>query len=653
MQSSVREFHVPLTLRPADMQCIQCKRQLKHGSFLFNFEVKGPGGVEISPLVLQTSFPVRIQSKRDAESEYLSNVLAADYKPYVKELPKVSRLSQNVLALSQRMSFIREQYSEFRAVLDLLQKKDYKNAVLQAEKIGKENMFCSMLLYLVYSRGYYDIPKDYPRAAEYFNTLIGSYIHREPGFMFWQYEYKNVWAKYRMVPNKPDEKVMIKSWDNTGCVMDEIMPLRGTYPLENCYEERMQNIGGAGARVLYLAAREQSTLSDILGEARKLGNAEAWAGDVAHFIQRSLDPESRASINKPDDKELKNLTRAAELGYIPAKLHLAKVFITKNYSPQGYDLAAARKLLRESIKECEVYEKIGCKHAQADLKYARELLSYIPNENTPTAELLKLYNQIESKRNNNQYSFQQFRLGIIAEMISQRNDDPDVLFMQAMKLPDSQGKAKMKLIRSAAEKGSHRAIMACLNTVSRYDREYLYFLVLAGKHKLPYRGSQQNHFNEGYMLLQQMRYQMPPAEYMKAVGMLAPYHKEAQKEYQFLSRELALDIAVGDPATISAVKINDGGRHIVKVKAQASDKLRSIIIKTKSPEKIPGEVQMFAHSPKSSSYDVYGEFTDENNQMQKIYSGGYRPMKYIPGELKISIAPRSMPLDMQINFRLK
>ena len=652
-RSGSREFQMPLAITEPDLQCTQCGRVLKHGAFIFYFDFNGPGSIEISQFNLNTAFPVRLQGKKDSRSAYLSNILAANYKPYVKELPKVGRLSQDVRTLSQRMRFIREQYNTFRTVLEFLQKKDYKNAVAQAEKIGKNNIFCSMMLYLIYSRGYYDIPKDYPRAAEYFNTLISSYIQREPGFMFWQYEYKNVWAKYRMVPNKPDEKVMLKSWDNNGCVMDEIMPLRGTYPLENCYEERMQNIGGVGARVLYLVAREQSTLSNILEEARKLGNAEAWAGPVAHFIQRALNPDSRAVVNKPDAVEFKNLLRASELGYIPAKLHLAKVFITENHSPQGYDLAAARKLLRESIEECGKYQASGCKHAETDLKYARELLSFIPEEKTSTAELLKMYDQLQSQRNNNRYDFQQFRLKIIAEMISHRNDHPDTLFIKAIKLPDSQGKEKMNLIRSAAEKGSRRAIMASLNTVSRNDRNYLYFLVLAGKYKLPYNGSQQNYFNEAYMLLRQMRYQVPPPVYMQELGMLAPYHKSAHDEYKLLTRDLALDITVSDPATISIVKMNLGGQHLVKIQAQASDKPRYITIKTKSPEKLPGEVQMFAHSPQCSNYDLYGEFTDENNRIQKIHSGMYMPMKYIPRSLKISIASRSIPLDMQINFRLK
>ena len=652
-RSGSREFHMPLTIRESDLQCTQCGRLLKHGGFIFYFEVNEPGGIEVSQFDLQTAFPVRLQAKKDAQSAYLSNVLTGDWKPYEKKMPEVSRLSQDVLTLSQRMSAIRKQYGVFRAVLELLQKKDYKNAVVQAEKIGKENMFCSMMLYLVYSRGYYDTPRDYPRAAEYFNTLIGSYIRREPGFMFWQYEYNNIWAKYRMIPTKPNEKVMLKSWDNTGRVMDEIMPLRGTYPLENCYEERMQNIGGVGARVLYLVSREQSTLKNILEEARKLGNAEAWAGTVAHFIQRTSDPESRAVVNKPNAEEFKNLIRASELGYIPAKLHLAKIFITENYSPQGYDLAAARKLLRESIEECGKYQAAGCKHAEADLKYARELLSYIPQENTPTAELLKLYDQLQSQRNNNQYAFQQFRLNIIAEMISQRTDSPDALFMQAIKLPSSQYKEKQRLLLSAAEKGSRRAVMVCLNTFSRHDPNYWYFLVLAGKHKLPYNGSQQNYFNEAYMLSRQMRYQMPPAEYLKILEKLSPYHKHAKTEYDILSRDLKFDITVSDKATVSAVKINNGGLQFIEIKAQPSPDKRCITIKNRSVEKIRGEFFLFSSSPQCSNYDVRCEFTGENNRIQSTYPGNSVMMQYLPEELKVFIAPRQVPLELQIRFMLR
>ena len=652
-QAANRQYHMPLVINAADLQCTQCGRPVKIGRFIFYFETKDPGGIEFSPFTLQSVFPVRIQAKKDAQSSYLSNILAENYKPYEKKLPQVSRLSQDVLHLSQRMNMIRSQYRDFRLVLELLQKKDYKNAVLQAEQIGKENLFCSMMLYLVYSRGYYDVPKDYQRSAEYFNTLIGSYIHREPAFMFWQYEYKNVWAKYRLVPNYPDEKVTIKAWSASGFCMDEIVPLRGKYPLENCYEERMQNIGGVGARVLYLAAREQSTLQNILEESRKLGNAEAWAGDVAHFIQRSLDPESRAVVSKPDGETFKNLTRAAELGYIPAKLHLAELFITKNYTPEGLDPAAARTLLRDSIGECEKYAAAGCKHADADLRYARKLLSFIPDENSSTADLLKLYEQLQKTLDNNQYDFKQFRLNIVAEMIKQRNDDtPDALFVKAINLPDSQGKEKREMLRKAAERGSHKAIIVCLNSISRNDNDYMHFLILAGKNKLPYNGNAGSFFNEAYRMLEEKRFQLPPPEYLKELGKIAPYHERARKEYQLLTRDLALDIAVSDPATISAVKINDGGRHSVKIVAQASDQKRYITVKTKSAEKIRGNIQFFSPSPKCSNYDVYGEFTDGNNRVQKIYSGSFVPMQYIPSELKIFIAPRDVLLDLRIIFML-
>ena len=471
--------------------------------------------------------------------------------------------------------------------------------------------------------------------------------------MFYLDEYHNIWKKYRLTPSFSDEKVTVRAWGNNYSAIDEIIPLRGKYPLKNCYEERMHNIGGIGARTLYLVAREQTALRTILDEAKKLGNAEAITGDYAPYTA-DRKPLAAHVINKPSDIEFKNLQQAAKLGFIPAKLQLARVLVTKNFAPQGFDFKTARTLLAESLAECEKYSAIGCKHAEADLHYAKELLSVIPPENTPTDELVKLYDKLQQeKANGADISFSDFKINIVAEMISSKNDNPDSIFQQALKLPNSQYKKKNEMIRLAAEKGSHNAIRLCLQQLfSRGHREHWYFLILAGKYKLPYNGNQTSYFNEAYMILREMRYMAPMPEYIKALSVLAPYHKEAENEYKKFSRELKFDISVSDQNSVSATAINQNGMQSIKIKAAPSQNTRYIIIKNKSEEKIRGSFFLESRSTAINNLDVFCEFEDENKRKQKTYCGNFMNMKFIPQELKITIAPRRQALDLTIKFML-
>ncbi|MBR1965380.1 MAG: hypothetical protein IKA22_02095 [Lentisphaeria bacterium] len=650
--SAENEFHLPLTINSEDLRCQQCSRLVNHATFLFYFENGNDGGIEISPFTLRTAFNITIEKARDTKSPYISNILSPDFKPYeTKELPTVSRFTDDVLVMSQKANMMQTQYKSFLPILDLWQKKDYQNAILQAEKIADKNTFCSIFLYLFYSRGDENFQVNYTRAAKYFSNLIGSYFGREPGFRFYLEEYKNIWKSYRLIPTYTNEKVTIKAWSADGTQMDEIVPLRGKYPLKNCYEEKMHNIGGIAARTLYLIEREQTALRTIREHARKLGSAEALINDYAPYIEhrKSLAEEV---TNKPSDVEFKNLKKAAELGFIPAKLKLARVLVTKNFAPGGFDFVTARKLLKESIAELEKYSKTPCTHAAEDLQYARDLLALIPLPAAPTAELVQKYNALQREKRINLY-FHEFKLNIISEMISARNDDPDAIFQQALKLPNAQYKKKNEMIRSAAEKGSHNAIRLCLQQIyNSSHREHWYFLILAGKYKVPYNGSQINYFNEAYQFLRKMRYMVPIPEYIKALSVLAPYHEKANAEYKIFSRKLEFDITVSDKNSVSAAAINQNNMQSIKIKAQVSDKKRHIIIKNKSKEKIKGEFFLFTQSQQRSNLDISCEFKDEHGRMQKTYPGNSTLSKYIPDELKIFIAPRTSPLDLDIRFML-
>ena len=47
---------------------------------------------------------------------------------------------------------------------------------------------------------------------------------------------------------------------------------------------------------------------------------------------------------------------------------------------------------------------------------------------------------------------------------------------------------------------------------------------------------------------------------------------------------------------------------------------------------------------------MIAEFEDENKRKQKTYCGDFMNMKFIPQEMKITIAPRQQALDLTIKF---
>ena len=636
----------------ADLRCTQCGKQLNFGSFLFYISQESKGKVEITVPIVKSAFALRIQRSRDKQSAYLKNVLSPDYKPYEMDLPAQSRLSRNVLSISEKSMNIRRNLDEFRIVMDLYKQKKYQQAVSEAEKIAENNKLAQMMLYLVYSRSYDGIAVDYTKAANFFSMLLGSYDGREPGFMFYLHEYKNIWKLFRLMPTFPGEKVTVIAWGDNGMAMQEVVPLRGKYPLKECYEEKMRNIGGVIPRTLYMFARENMALSAMLAEARKLGNAEAWAGKFAPFEARALKPLrtplSKESINIIEKEEFANLQHAADLGYIPAKLIIARQLLDPAYKAENA-VVKARKLLIESIEECRKYSKTLCKHALTDLQYAEDLLAIIPDSKSSTADLLARYDKAMS--NLNYYNtFSKLQQHILALELAKRFDTPESLYFQALFLP---AKEKENALRMAAGRGSIYALRVCLQIVNSNDPDYWYFCYLAGKNKLPYNRSFQNYFNEAYKLLKECRWKLPPEQYKKNLELLAPYHPAAKEELQSLSRKLDFIINCSDNQSMSARLINDGGRYMLKIKAEPSEKKRCVTFKRTVKEALPGSIFLFTASRERSNYDISCEFTDEKNTLIKTYPGNFVPMNFIPQEMTLTLAPRKTPLDLQINIMVR
>lgn len=655
---NAKTIKFPLNITKDNLKCEQCGKILDHVTFLLHFELLDECKIEISPFEIHSAFPIKIQQKTDKHSEYLSNVTRSDYTPYPqKELSEHPVLTDDVLTLSQKAMATRKNLSMFRPVLDLYQKGNFAEAVALAETLDKENTFASIFLYLMYSRGYNGIAIDNQKAGKYFSNFIGSYMWKEPGFTCYIFDYKNIWKKYRLTPTFPDEKVTISAWSSQNTVMNEIIPLRGKYLLRECYEEKMQNIGGVGARTLYLIGREQFALGDLLEEAKNLGSAEAWVGfEFAPFEYRGINPErtplEKETTNHPTQTEFTNLEKAAELGYVPAKITLAKTLVTPNFKHAEFDSERARKLLIEVIAECSKYEKIGCKHALTDLKYAKALLAIIPTADTSSEKLNKMYEKLlQDRAKAFDHNFINFQLSILKNILNKRNDNPESLFFQAESIPNHKWQEKNAAMLKAAEAGSKQATSYCLSRMFG-DRSYWKILILAGKHKLPYNGSYGSFFNEAYKKIRELKYQLPPPEYQKMLIELAPYHKEAKAELDKLNQngKLNFEFISNDNLTVKCQFLPNGGQPMIKINAEPSEFKRHITIKRNGQKNLRGGIFMHSTSKQLSNLDLYGEFINENGQSIKTYVGNNPPIKYIPTELKITIAPRETHLDLQINF---
>ena len=642
---------VPVT--ESDLRCTQCGKVLDHGVFLFDISLEGPGHVEITPPTVKTTFAIQISGARDKHSEYLSNILSPDYQPYEqKKLPPHPMLSRDVRTISEDAMKIFRDLEEFRPIMELYQQENYRQAVAEAEKLSEQNTLAQIVLYLVYSRGYNGIDIDYRKAAACLSKLIGSFDGREPGFMFYSYEYRNIWKKYRLPPTVPGEKAVVTAWGVGDTIIQEIIPLRGKYPLKNCYEEKMRNIGGVIPRALYLLARENQALSDLRDEARRAGCAEAWAGNFAPFERRIFTPNhlslAEDSGGPPSRERLAELQHAADLGYVPAKLIVARRLVAPQHMTED-SIKKARTLLQDAIRECRSYSDTPCMHAQADLQFATELLAFIPDEETGTAELLARYRKANAGGNDFYSASLQLQRDILAFMLARRDDSPECLYFRALALPQNE---RLPAMKEAADKGSAHAVHYYLYQGPGNTPDRWYYCYLAGKHELPHPELSKKYFDEAYRYLKERQYSLPPAQYKEHIALLAPYHPLAKEESQRLSAALEFEITCSDDTSLKAELVNEGGRYYLQINADPSGETRHIIFRKSSPKQWRVSVVFFTHSRECNPRDLFCEFTDEKNQLRKVSVGPVPAMRSIPQEMKLTIAPRQTPLDLKIAFHI-
>ena len=645
-------FRLPLEIRPEDLICPQCGKMVNCTLFSLDFYLEGlpkdalrqqlkHKGIRISPFTLNTAFPVKTDQAGGKNSfSGLLVRLDPDYQPPRQEYPRHSSLSRDVKTLSLEAVRVRAELEKFLPVLRLADRGDYPNAVIEAEKIVPGNRFAAIMLYLIYSRGYCGVPVDYQTAAKYFDMLFD--------FRFHTVEYYNLWKKYRFMPTVPNEKVTLLAWWRYE-TMQEVIPLRGKYPLRECYEEKMRNIGGVAARALYEGSKALSVLiePELIAMARERGCAEAWADPFVPFEFRHEASTWTLRTGSPyvSPEQFLGLVRAAELGYVPAKLRVARILLG-NYSYVEPDIPRARKLIQESIVECGRYEKIGCRHGRVEKAFAEELLQVIPNEKASTKELLKQWAETTGFTTADRMKF-----NLINRLLLQRNDELDCDYIRAMNLPKEQADLRNKIIHDTAEKGGELALQYCMNNLRSGERGWLYFY-WAGIRTKGDEKKRKKMLHGAYTLLRDNKLLFSTEAYLRNLALLVPHVKEAQHDYRILTEGLQFKVECSWQEKIPWISTLMNGKQTVVIKLKPSDKRRYVDIMVVSPKHAEGKVFLNTNSWQK----------DERKNVQLYYWDSLGRANYfqivdecelIPEKLRILIAPRSEPLDLFVVYQVK
>ena len=646
-------FRLPLEIRTEDLKCQQCGKMVNCTTFSLDFYLEGRPkdavrqqskhtGIRISPFTLNTAFPVKPDQAGGKNSfSGLLVRLDPDYQPPRQEYPRHSSLSRDVKTLSLEAVRVRAELEKFLPVLRLADRGDYPNAVSEAEKIVQGNRFAAIMLYLIYSRGYCGIPVDYQTAAKYFDMLFNSRFHTV--------EYNNLWKKYRFMPTVPNEKVTLLAWWRYE-TMQEVIPLRGKYPLRECYEEKMRNIGGVAARALYEGSKALSVLiePELIAMARERGCAEAWADPFVPFEFRHEASTWTLRNDGPyvSAEQFSGLVRAAELGYVPAKLRVARILLG-NYSYTEPDIPRARKLIQESIVECERYEKIGCRHGRVEKAFAEELLQVIPNEKASTKELLK---QWQWAKMTGFMTADRMKFHLINRLLLQRNDELDCDYIRAMNLPEEQADLRNKIIHDTAEKGGELALQYCMNNFRSGGRGWLYFY-WAGIRTKGDEKVREKMLRGAYRLLRDDKFLFSNEVYLRNLALLAPYVKEAQHDYRILTEGLQFKVECSEPETISWISNLKDGRQTVMIKLKPSAKRRFLDITVVSPKNVEGTVFLSTNSRKNERKNVKACYRDSQGKMK--YFQIIDSSESFPEKLRIFIAPRQESLELFVIYRVK
>ena len=446
-------------------------------------------------------------------------------------------------------------------------------ALQMAEKLSPRNHFASILLYLVYSRGYCGQSIDYPKTAKYFDRMLAGYSDSFPGSRFHSEEFRDVWRNMLVPPVGNQRTITLKTWNYQGRVINQKINLKGKQPLKNCYFEKTRIMGNIAGASIWAAMSRSNPDRGEWGEhlrktAVKFGSIDALFGiTYSNFDHYSIDYISIGS-NYTD------INKAAEAGHIPAKIMIAAILLTPGNKYNNYDPGKAYKMLKSVIKELEAYEPTPCKHHRSDLKNARYLLSLLPDPALATEKLASLYNAGADRR----------KAAAYLKMIAGRNDHPVCELFKIFQLPL---KDQDEALKKAAERGNPEIIALLLRRKTNQP-DYWKYLYLAGKHNIDKKYNphpERTFYSQSLGALSIIN--MGHEEFRKALKQLAGVYPQAREEYILRYGSDAdnsserFRFEVSNPEAIKVTRENTpvGNFYILEIKQDTQQNYVDIFIK--------------------------------------------------------------------------
>ena len=488
----------------------------------------------------------------------------------------MKKLLLTILAiLCMAPAFANDRNAELEEYLPVAQKLyDGKTveALQMAEELSPRNHFASILLYLVYSRGYCGQKIDYTQTAIYFDRLLAGYNDVFPGNRFHHEEFSGVWRKMLVPPVGNQRSVTLKTWNAHGRVVNQRINLKGKQPLKNCYFEKTRIMGNiAGASIWAAMSRSnpdrRAAGQRIRQEAIRYGSIDALYGIIfADFKNFSYAPIGFG--------DYKDICQAAENGHIPAKIMMAAIFMTPENKYKKYAPREAYNLLESAIKELETYKSTPCKHYLRDLENARYLLSLLPDPALTTEKLASLYNAGGDQR----------KAAAYLKMIAGRNDHPVCELFKIFQLPL---KDQDEALKKAAERGNPEIIALLLRRKTNQP-DYWKYLYLAGKHNID---KKYNPHPERTFYAQSLGalsiINMGHEEFRKALKQLAGVYPQAREEYILRYGSDAdnsserFRFEVSNPEAIKVTRENTpvGNFYILEIKQDTQQNYVDILIK--------------------------------------------------------------------------
>ncbi|MDD4818522.1 MAG: hypothetical protein PHI85_11210 [Victivallaceae bacterium] len=415
-------------------------------------------------------------------------------------LKQAAALLAAILGVAVGAAVSEREFNDYLPIVDKFTAGDTAGGVSDCELIAENNLPAAATLYFIYSRGCCGQPADYKKAANWLNRLEGTALK--------DFELRTVWDAMRPPPLNGVNSVVIRNrWNHERKSVSTTFPLRGKYPLKDCYLERSANVGGICARVLMALSENGGAATSIKGKMRKKA-LELGAPDIFAM----------------DNGE--SLTALAKAGYVPAALQLARN-LRHNWKAAPEDIKTTFQCLATAKKICEECEQAGCEHARDDLAAVNEMLTVIPDLSQPTEELVKF---LDDCRDMPAVST------AITGVVIERNDHVAAKYFQAISLTNkhetrAQG---LKLMEEAAEAGYPPAIRTLYSYSDDPGQSWRYWY-LAGKFDIPSTGHIADYYEKSFEVLKESEdAQTVTLKYKQALELLAGHSKKAAEEYERL-----------------------------------------------------------------------------------------------------------------------